>query len=282
MADGYRVEPLDLGAEALETVSAFLRRTFPKARHLTARYLAWQYGQNPDGPALGCNILAGATLASHVGAVPLRARIDGELRRGVMLVNGATHAEHRRRGLSIRLMDSIFEQAAGLGYDFSLATGNWSSTAPMLIRQAMVRQIDARVGFGRPRRSRPLPEPSFERIWSDEALRWRLGDPERRYGVRPSGDGIRVTASAGMPGIAAILYQGPGDARLATPVPAGGPLRLWLGLDPRIDWRGSPFAPIPQRLRPSPLNLTYRDLTGGGFVPDPDRLIFQALDFDAY
>lgn len=282
MADDYRVEPLGLGAEALETVSTHLRRTFPKARHLTPRYLAWQYGQNPDGPALGCNILAGATLASHVGAVPLRARIEGEVRRGVILVNGATHPEHRRRGLSIRMMDSVFEQAAGLGYDFCLAAGNWSSTPPLLIRLAMVRQLDVRLGFGRPRRSRPLPEPSFERVWSGEALRWRLGNPERRYGVRPSGDGIRVTAGTGMPGIAATLYQGPGDARLAAPEPARGPLRLWLGLDPRIDWRGSLFAPIPERLRPSPLNLAYRDLTGGGFAPDSDRVIFQALDFDAY
>ena len=36
------------------------------------------------------------------------------------------------------------------------------------------------------------------------------------------------------------------------------------------------------QLRPSPLNLFFSDLTGGGFAPDPDRLIFQALDFDAY
>ncbi|HEX8226173.1 MAG TPA: hypothetical protein VF605_20400 [Allosphingosinicella sp.] len=282
MTDEYRFEPLCLGAEEIEQVSAHLRRIFPKARHLTPRYLAWQYGENPDGVALGRNIYSGATLVGHLAAVTMRARVEGEVRRGLFLLNSAGHPEHRRKGLQIRALDAIFEEAAGLGYSFCLGAGNWSSTPPLLIRLALVRSLDVRLGFGRPRYTRPLPDPSFQRIWSDEALRWRLRDPERQYGVTPSGDGVRVTARTGLPGIAAIVYQGPGDAGLATVEPARGPLRLWLGLDPRIDWRGSLFAPIPERLRPSPLNLAYRDLTGGGFVPDPERVIFQALDFDPY
>ena len=100
--------------------------------------------------------------------------------------------------------------------------------------------------------------------------------------MRRHRDGISVGAEAGLPGIAALLYQGPGDARLAADGPAPGPLRLWLGLDPGIDWRGSAFLPIPEWLRPSPLNLFFRDLSGGGFAPDPDRLVFRPLDFDAY
>lgn len=282
MTDDYRFERLGLDADEIERVSAHLRRTFPKARHLTARYLAWQYGQNPDGMALGRNIYSGDTLVGHLAAVRMKARIDGEVRDGMILVNSAGHPEHRRKGLQIRALDAMFEEATALGLAFCLGAGNWSSTPPLLIRLAMVRPLDARLGFGRPRRSRPLAEPSFERVWSDEALRWRLGDPERRYRVRSDGDGIQVTARTGVPGIAAILYEGPGDAGLATSERVRGPIRLWLGIDPRIDWLRSPFAPIPERLRPSPLNLAYRDLTGGGFAPDPGRLIFQALDFDAY
>lgn len=282
MPDPYRFEPLGPGADEIERISAHLRRTFPKAPHLTPRYLAWQYGENPDGAALGRTIYAGETLVAHLAAVPMRARIEGEMLQGILLVNSAGHPEHRRKGLQIRMLDAICEEAAGLGHSFCLGAGNWSSTPPLLTRLAMVRPLDARVGFGRPRRSRPASRPSFERIWSDEALAWRLRDPERRYGVTPSKDGIQVTASTALPGITAILYEGVGGPGLAAPEPVRAPLRLWLGLDPRIDWRGSPFAPIPERLRPSPLNLAYRDLTGGGFVPDADRVIFHALDFDAY
>jgi len=49
-----------------------------------------------------------------------------------------------------------------------------------------------------------------------------------------------------------------------------------------VDWSASAFLPIPMRLRPSPLNLVYKDLTGGSFVPDADRIVFRSLDFDAF
>jgi hypothetical protein len=89
-----------------------------------------------------------------------------------------------------------------------------------------------------------------------------------------------ILAATGLPGVGAILHQGEARGDLAFPGKAPGPMRLWLGLDPGLDWRGS--LPIPMRLRPSPLNLVYKDLTGGGFLPDPDRVLFRGIDFDAY
>ncbi|HEX8261725.1 MAG TPA: GNAT family N-acetyltransferase [Allosphingosinicella sp.] len=279
--EAYRLAPLAMSGDGFERVSALLRRVFPRARHLTPGYLAWQYSRNPDGEAVGFSAYAGDALVGHLAGVALSARIEGEIRRGLLLVNSAVHADHRRRSLMSRLSEAIFAEGAVRGYSFSISTGNRYSSKPLLTRYQPIGPLEARIGIGRSRRA-AMPAPaSFERIWSEEALRWRLANPERRYCVRRRGGQLSISAATGLPGVAALLYQGAGEAP-PTAGSAPGPLGLWLGRDPGIAWRRSSFLPIPERLRPSPLNLFFRDLTGGGFVPDPDRLIFQALDFDAY
>ncbi|MEA3052747.1 MAG: hypothetical protein QOG72_1650 [Sphingomonadales bacterium] len=279
MADGYRFELLEHSERGYAQVSKLLRQVFPKARHLTPRYLQWHYGQNPDGLAIGCNAFAGDELVGHMAALVFPCRLEGEARRGLFTVNGAVHPAHRGRRLQSRISAAMFEEAARLGFAFCFATGNKWSTGPLLTRFKMVRPLDARLGFGLPRWREPDRGPSFERIWSQEAVSWRLANPEARYGAVRRDDQINVVSATGLPGVGAILYSGPGIADLGPPL---GPLRVWLGLDPRIDWRGSAFRTIPVSLRPSPLNLVYKDLTGGAFVPDPDRVVFQGFDFDPF
>jgi GNAT superfamily N-acetyltransferase len=282
MADGYRFEAIEHGARGYEQVSNLLRCVFPKARHLTPRYLEWHYGGSPDGKAIGCNAFAGDELVGHMAAIVFPCRLEGADRRGLYTVNGAVHPAHRGRRLQSRISAAMFEEAARLGYALCLATGNKWSTGPLLTRFKMVRPLDARLGLGLPRRREPGPEPSFERIWSDEALRWRMANPEGLYSAVRQGGRLSILSASGVAGIGAILYQGPESERLPNLGPAPGPLRVWLGLDPGMDWKGSAFLPIPRRLRPSPLNLVYKDLTGGGFVPDPDRVVFRGIDFDAF
>lgn len=279
--DPYRVAPLTMNGAEFERVSALLLRVFPKARHLTPGYLAWKYAQNPDGAAVAFSAFADDALVGHLGGMALVARIDGRLQRGLLLLNSAIHADHRRRSLMSRLSEAIFAEGARRGFSFSISTGNRYSSKPLMTRYKPLGLLEARIGIGWPRRAESAAPPSFERVWSEEALRWRLANPEARYSVRRHGAGITVGAATGLPGVGALLYQGPGEAPPSNG-PNSGPLGVWLGRDPGIDWRRSTFLPIAARLRPSPLNLFYRDLTGGGFVPDPDRLVIQALDFDAY
>ena len=284
MADEYRFEMLDHSPAGYEQVANLLRQVFPKAGHLTPRYLEWHYGGNPDGKAIGCNAFAAdGTLVGHMAALVFDCRLEGEARRGMYTVNGAVHPDHRGRRLQSRISAAMFDEAGRLGYAFCLATGNKWSTGPLLTRFRMLRPLDARLGFGLPRRREPVRAPSVERIWSEEALKWRLANPEGRYSaIRCGGGETAILSPAGPPGLGAILYQGPAPEGLAESRRAPGPLRVWLGLDPQVDWTGSAFLPIPMRLRPSPLNLVYKDLTGGGFLPDPDRIVFRGIDFDAF
>lgn len=282
MSDGYEFSPIVCDDAGLAAMSALLLRVFPRARHLTPAYLSWLYRDNPDGEALGLNAFYAGRMVGHCGGVPLVATIDGEARRGIMLINAAVDREHRRKNITRRTTDPMFEQAAAAGYGFAVSTGNRYSTLPLLTRFEMVGRLDARIGVGSPRRAADPPPPSFVREWSARALSWRLANPEGRYSVRRRGGDISVVARTGLTGIGAVLLDGADRWGLEEAGDAPAPLRVWLGLDPAIDWRGAAFLPIPSRLRPSPLNLLYKDLTGQGFLPDPTRIVFRALDFDAY
>ncbi|HEX8525539.1 hypothetical protein, partial [Allosphingosinicella sp.] len=83
-------------------------------------------------------------------------------------------------------------------------------------------------------------------------------------------------------GLGAVLYDGPNQWGMGEEGTAPGPARLWLGFDPGVDWSRSAYLPIPSRLRPSPLNLVFKDLSGGSLFPDPDRIVFRGIDFDPY
>lgn len=265
----------------LEEASALLRLVFPRARHLTPRHLDWQYRGNPDGRALACGAYRRGQLVGHVAALPLRARVNGEEHRGVALVNAAVHPEHRRRNLTIRMffaaMDEVFRQ----GHRFALAVGNAISTGPLMMGFRPIAPLQAKLGFGTPARSLPV-EPSFERVWSDQALRWRLASPERRYVSTVRNSRLVVTAPTGRPGIAALLHHGPDLDAFATSGGWRSPAKLWIGLDPAIDWKRSRFVDIPRWLKPSPLNLSFVDLAGRDLFPDPAQALFRAIDFDAF
>jgi hypothetical protein len=279
----HEFRPLEHSGAELEQVSALLRRVFPHAPHLTPAYLRWLYVENPEGRALGYNAFHEGRLVGHCAGQPLTARVHGDTLRGVLLVNAAVDPAHVRRNITRRTTDPMFDQAARQGFAFSIAVGNANSTLPLLTRFAMVGPLDARVGVGLPRRRDVEMAPSWERVWSGDAIRWRLGNPERPYSVRCRAGRAAVTAPAGRRGFGALLYDGADGWGLAD---AGsrpaGPLTVWLGRDPAVDWARSPFVRLPMRLRPSPLNLVFKDLSGGGLHPDPAGVVFRALDFDAW
>ncbi len=75
-------------------------------------------------------------------------------------------------------------------------------------------------------------------------------------------------------------------ARAEVPLEGGGgpimPLRLFIGLAPDAAASYWNYASIPQRLRPSPLNLIYRSFVARVAALDPALIRFTFLDFDAY
>jgi GNAT superfamily N-acetyltransferase len=286
MSGAFEVRRIGFTDSEVAETSAFLRSVFPHAKHLTPAYLRWQYAQNPAGRAFGFEARRDGRLIAHFAALPMIAAIDGDSRPGALVVNGAVDPAHGGRKVAKETMARLYTEAPDNGFDFLVAVGNANSTGPLLNRWRLVGQLEARIGLGRPPRLDDARPPSFERLWTDDAIAWRLADPERRSRIRKRGGGaVEVIVPSGRPGIAAILYDGLDRwalARGAERKRAAAPLRLWIGLDPALDWSRSRFFPIPRLLRRSPLNLVFKDVSGCSLFPDPARVIFRAIDFDAF
>jgi GNAT superfamily N-acetyltransferase len=280
------VKRLGHGTADLSEVEVLLHQAFPEAHQLDHAYLRWSYLENPDGHALGFNAYHDGSLAAHFVTQPLRAQVEGREERGLLSFHIATHPDYRGQGLFTQLARRTFDEARSEGFDFVVGVANAASTPGFIrkLRFQLVAPLSVRVGLGPPRFRSPAPsaKPCFSRIWSAEGRAWRCACPARRYAVVPDGERTTIYSPTGRAGILAELGSFP-RAQVPEHLPRASklnPLRLWIGLDPRQ--RAGVYLPLPDALRPSPLNLIFLDLTGAKRQLDPRRVRFQAIDFDAY
>jgi hypothetical protein len=66
------------------------------------------------------------------------------------------------------------------------------------------------------------------------------------------------------------------------PMITPNPVKLWIGLDHRCEWPGYWYCDLPDRFKPSPLNLVFKDLTNSKRLLVPETAQISLLDFDAY
>jgi len=278
---------LDLSPDGLAHSAAMLRAAMPLAGHMSKDVLVWQYVTNPAGHALGLEAFDGDRLISHCVVQPLVARLGGRQVRGVMSMNAATLPQYLGRGIYFGLAAELYASVRTAGYSFGVAVTNDMST-PGFVRHCgfhVVRPLEARLGLG------PIPAPSrearidFEKVWDDSTIHWRLTPPHVRYRYETRRGCARVLAPTGRLGIEAVLGEVGAESIPAPTIPprrTANPLRLWLGLDQRIDWRRSVYRNLPRRLRPSPLNLIFADLTGQGIRLDAQQVRWSGMDFDDF
>jgi len=280
------IRPTDTSADGLEAVAALLKRRFPRAAQVSAAYLAWTYRHDPEGQAFAFDAWDGARLVAHFAATPLRGRIEGSVERGLLTQHAATEPGFEGRGLFKALADRALAEGAGRGFGHAIALANANSRFAFVERLGfrMIRPLEVRIGVGASPEPQGRSPASWERVWEPRSLAWRLARPDRPYRAVVRRGRARILCASGYPGILADLGAYPADA-----LPGGLPpprvaafLRVWIGLDPDLDWRGRAYATLPPAFRPAPLHFTFRDLRSEGRSPDGARLRVTALDFDAF
>ncbi len=277
----YDILPAAATDERLEHYSSLLNETF-ETDQFSLAYLRWQYRDNPHGEVVGADAFTDrGELAAHYATIPVSYLIDGNIVPGVLSLNTATHPAHQGKGLFTQLASATYATAAERGYEFVVGVANQHSTHGFVKRLdfRLVAPLDVRIGVGGMRRTMQ-GNGRLASVWSDAALAWRLARPGARYESRGAWVYAADERLGIRPALAHMAVDGPASvAARRTPIP----LRMWIGLDAVPPTRGL-FAPLPQRLRPSPLNLILRDLGEHRHTRDIDAadIRFGLIDFDAY
>ncbi|HPR57012.1 MAG TPA: GNAT family N-acetyltransferase [Bacteroidales bacterium] len=283
----YRYELLDLSTGGIREISTLLISVFGKGSGLTDEFVDWEYNGNPVGPAVGFNAWMGEELAAHYATQPVFAEFNGKKTRGLLSLNTATHEKHRGKKLFTLLAEKTYEYGHELGYEFVIGVANANST-PGFIKKlgfSLICPLDVKFGIGMPANVRAV-DFNYSRYWNRELLTWRLANPKLNYEIKQQEGQFVVLAPTGRYGIRAIIGSFPMELLppefRVTRRKGLNPVNIWMGLDVSTIWDGKCYFNFPDRFKPSPLNLIFRDLTGMGNVPHKEEIKFMSIDFDAY
>jgi GNAT superfamily N-acetyltransferase len=269
----------------LAKVTALLRRVWPNNRRFNLPFIEWLYGANPNGPAIGYNALCDDEVAAHYVVVPFEVEFAGETKKSALALNAGVDERHRGQSLFRKLADLTHERARQIGIDHIVAIANANST-PGFLRHLgfqLVAPLDVRVCLIPPRPGKGAIDWQWRRKWRAQDLAWRLDNPGGHYWLGADADISCIVGTTKYPGVRAILKV-ESDPRLRRQAAdqlrrraAWRPL-LWFGLRPDLEFATA--VDVPRRLRPSPFNLVFRDLTPRAARLTPERVCFEAADFD--
>lgn len=286
------LRPLDTSQESLIRYQELFSAAFSPHPKFSAQALHWLYAQNPDGEAVGYDAYDGDRLAAHYACIPTRTRVHGKIVRGVLSLNTSTHPDYQGQGLFGKLTKKTYEAAAEQGFDHVQGAANAQST-PLFIKKLgfrEIRQVDALVGFGRlgvdlDAASR---DADYEQVWSGDALRWRMQNPNNPVRASATKEGWSFHANSfskfvpayGELGSASISGV-PMHDEMVTRAPLSA-MRLYIGLVPNSAGKPKGYFSIPERFKPSPLNFLFQSFHDSSITIDPEGIHYTFLDFDAY
>jgi GNAT superfamily N-acetyltransferase len=278
------IRPADAKSGRLAGYSRLLSDVFGEGPKFTETAIAWRYRDNPVGTVVGADAWDGERLAAHYAVCPLEAVIEGRVIRGLLSLNTATHPDYQGRGLFSRLAESAYAQGAAAGYEFVVGVANANSTPGFLRRLGFqdCGRLEAGILGRRPKDFLDRPV-QFQGSWRNDTLAWRLANPAGRYLSSHSGALTAVWARTHLPFVRCGAFLAAMPEHTTPPAPSPLCASLFIGLEPRLDLARQGFWPVPERFRPSPLNLIWRRLGSSA----PAQLERQAaaisfLDFDPY
>jgi GNAT superfamily N-acetyltransferase len=274
-------------------------------------FLDWEY-DSPSGRVIERNRDDEAGRLGHYAVLPQRWQRDGVVEPWALSLNTAVSERARGQGLFTTLADETYELArTERGVRTIVGVANANSTPGFVgrLRFSLVGPLDVAVLPWRPSIAaraidritveqlladplvqNPVYRPgAFTRVWDAAELAWRLASPGASYSVFRAPGALAITCASSFAKVPVavllkVIVAGDDVVDLGPIVAAActhhrAPAALHAGSNPDLRFRGMP---LPDRFRPSPLNLIVRSL-------DPDRpsesvipSTFEFLEFDAY
>ncbi len=274
----YTFKRIATDAQAISGYASLLTEVFAGDEKFSTSYLQWQYVENPNGRVFGFDAFMKDELAAHYATIPVRYHFQGKELKGLLSLNTATHQNHRGKGLFTKLADRTYTHAAEEGYDFVIGVANQNSTHGFVKKLGfdLVGPLQVKVGMGKIHVDKSRHE--FTSSWDEDSLSWRLKHPKANY--HQSKNLVKTATQKKF--ISGIMTSKKGDSVSPSQLPRQSSLlNMWIGLAEYQKQKGL-FFNLPDKLKPSPLNLIYKDLSGA--LPNLKQcsVAFELLDFDAY
>ena len=298
----------------IERTLLLLDQVFPgEAKFQTERFLTWQYEGSPSGVVIEQNVDDEVGRLGHYAVLPQRWGREGRVEKWALSLNTAVSERARGRGLFSQLASQTYDTAAQLGVTAIVGVANANSTPGFTGRLGfdLVGPLNAAIVPWKPSRgsrsvewiplealtsdpialTAALPAAGMgQRLWDTAELTWRLSCPTMAFTTFRSASALVVTCASKFRGvpvaiIVKVVVADDADMVELGPIAAAAcrfhraPAAVYAGFNPRVITRG---LELPQRFRPSPLNLIVKSLVAdepsSRFVP----VCFEFLDFDAY
>lgn len=302
-----------------ELDTALLDAELPDDRFRDPTYLHWLYDRNPYGPAYQDHVDDEGVRVAHYGLVPQRYRSPAGTSPFVFSLNAVTRSGGQRKGYFSGLCRLLWDRARDDGVQVIIGVTNSKSLKPVVrlgwrcIGPLPVQVVPRPLARPRGWQSHVVdagflgsasfaelasgldasPVESWTNCWSPEYLRWRLASPNGGHPYVVHADDRLVAISTVHPvgpvPVAVVLKLLPRHGSFG-PMPADeaiaeicrfhrAPAAVYAGWNRHVSVRG---LPLPERLKPVPLNLMVHSLTPA--VPQATFTLdtYEFLDADAY
>ncbi len=285
----YKIDKLNLDEKEIREYIGLFSEVYPKLNHLTQEFVEWEYIKNPIGSAVGFNAYHEDQLSAHYATIPMLAKMEGVEIKGLLSLNTSTHPKHQGQGLFTRLANETYLYAKELGYKFIIGVANSNSTPGFLRKLGfdLIQPLDVRAGFSCYRFKKKVSDYRYQSSWGTESLQWRLSNPRHKYNSIAKDGKTYILSTGGKPFLKVLIADFQSQELNGVHLKQESFIKrtypkLWLGIDSNIDWENTPTIRLPDKMKPSPLNLIFKDLTDGNITISPDSLKFNSLDFDAF
>ena len=277
----YTFSP-SLDQASIDDYVALFSASFTGEGKLDAKYLEWQYIENPHGKVLGFDAFLGGELVAHYAIIPRRYHIGARHFEAALSLNTATHPKHQGKGLFVKLATATYDAAARRGVSFVIGAANANSIGGFVRKLGFsaLGHIRLYPSFKAPDRVETALDLKVDAAW----LAWRLANPSRSYTyVRHNDNSITIrTRIKGIPFNIARLDKLQSELMDVSNI-LDKEFCIMPGLSPIYASKTPPkLLHLPLRLQPSPWHVIWRSLDPA-FDPSLARqLRFDGLSMDTF
>ena len=263
-------------------IKILLEKAFSKKFDID--YLKWLYIDNPNGKAITYNISDKDKIVGHYAIIPTVVLLDNKKYKAALSLNTAVDINYRGKGFFKKMAEKTYSEAKRSGINFIFGISNQQSTSLFLkyLNFQDLGQLDVKIGFGNVKDT--INRKKIEFFWDKRSLKWRVKNPRYKYKFMIKNDKFLIFNR-----IYKIINIFMGEYNLnemeivEKEKSIFNFVNLYIGLGKK-NLKRSFYFNIPNFLKPSPLNLIFKDISGNKkkLLLNREDVLIQLLDFDAF